>query len=921
MNQREQKQKAKEFVERWRGLGNEKAESQRFWLDLLQNVYGIEQPTSYVRFEEKVVIDNASFIDIIIPETHVLIEQKSRNKSLDKAILQSDKSLLSPFQQAKRYSAELPYSKRPRWIVTSNFKDFYIYDMEKPTGEPEKILLEDLPEEAYRMNFLVDKKDENIIKEMEISLQAGEIVGFLYDALLNEYNNPKDPQTLKDLNVLCVRLVFCFYAEDAGLFGHHNMFHDYLAKFEENNFRSALIGLFNVLNQPEEKRDPYLDPELLAFPYVNGGLFAEQNIEIPRLNPFIRDIILEKASRGFDWSKISPTIFGSVFESTLNPETRRAGGMHYTSIENIHKVIDPLFLNDLRDEFDQIKAIKTEKIRNSKLEAFQNKLASLKFLDPAAGSGNFLTETYISLRKLENEAIKTRFGDQIFMGDVENPIKVSLNQFYGIEINDFAVTVAKTALWISEDQMMKETEEIIHANIDFLPLKSYANIVEGNALRMDWEEVVAKDDLDYIMGNPPFVGKKEQSKDQKADLREIFGKLKGLNKLDYVSGWYKKASDYIQDTNIHTAFVSTNSITQGEQVSILWKNLFLENDISINFAYRTFKWDSEASLKAHVHVVIVGYSNEKLDKNYLYSQDTVKIVNNINAYLVEAPNTFIDSRKKPINDVNRLSYGSMPIDNGNLILNKEELKNILEENIKNKEFIKKYIGGYELLNNKMRWCIWLKDISPSEFRKSKLIMDRVQKTYQFRKSSSRKETLKLSETPYLFGEIRQPNSCMLVIPKVSSERRKYLPMKFVDKDTIVNGSALILATNEKYIFGILTSNVHMSWMRAVAGRMKSDYQYSASIVYNNFPWPDPSQEQKQKIEKTAQAILDARGLYPASSLADLYDELTMPKELRRAHQENDKAVMEAYGFDWRTMTESECVAELMKMYQDLVNQK
>lgn len=921
MNQREQKQKAKEFVERWRGLGNEKAESQRFWLDLLQNVYGIDQPTSYVRFEEKVVIDNASFIDIIIPKTHVLIEQKSRNKSLDKAILQSDKSLLSPFQQAKRYSAELPYSQRPRWIVTCNFKEFYIYDMEKPTGEPEKILLEDLPEEAYRMNFLVDKKDENIIKEMEISLKAGEIVGFLYDALLNEYNNPKDPQTLKDLNILCVRLVFCFYAEDAGLFDHHNMFHDYLAKFDENTFRSALIGLFNILNQPEDKRDPYLDSDLLAFPYVNGGLFAEANIEIPRLNPFIRDIILEKASRGFDWSKISPTIFGSVFESTLNPETRRAGGMHYTSIENIHKVIDPLFLNDLRDEFDQIKAIKTEKIRNNKLEAFQNKLASLKFLDPAAGSGNFLTETYLSLRKLENEAIKTRFGDQIFMGDVENPIKVSLDQFYGIEINDFAVTVAKTALWISEDQMMKETEEIIHANIDFLPLKSYANIVEGNALKMDWEEVVGKDELNYIMGNPPFVGKKEQSKDQKDDLREIFGKLKGLNKLDYVSGWYKKASNYIQDTKIHTAFVSTNSITQGEQVSILWKNLILENDISINFAYRTFKWDSEASLKANVHVVIVGFSNEELDKNYLYSKDTVKIVNNINAYLVEAPHTFIESRKKPINNVNKLSYGSMPIDNGNLILNKEELKNILEENIKNKEFIKKYIGGYELLNNKMRWCIWLNDKDPSEYRKSNLIMGRIKKTSEYRKSSRRKETLKLADTPYLFGEVRQPNSDMLVIPKVSSERRKYLPMKFVDKDTIVNGSALILATNEKYIFGILTSNVHMSWMRAVAGRMKSDYQYSASIVYNNFPWPDPSPEQKQKIEKTAQAILDARDLYPTSSLADLYDELTMPVELRRAHQENDKAVMEAYGFDWRTMTESECVAELMKMYQDLVNQK
>ena len=524
--------------------------------------------------------------------------------------------------------------------------------MEKPTGEPEKILLEDLPEEAYRMNFLVDKKDENIIKEMEISLQAGEIVGFLYDALLNEYNNPKDPQTLKDLNVLCVRLVFCFYAEDAGLFGHHNMFHDYLAKFEENNFRSALIGLFNILNQPEEKRDPYLDPELLAFPYVNGGLFAEQNIEIPRLNPFIRDIILEKASRGFDWSKISPTIFGSVFESTLNPETRRAGGMHYTSIENIHKVINPLFLNDLNEEFDQIKQIKTEKIRNSKLEAFQNKLASLKFLDPAAGSGNFLTETYISLRKLENEAIKTRFGDQIFMGDVENPIKVSLNQFYGIEINDFAVTVAKTALWISEDQMMKETEEIIHANIDFLPLKSYANIVEGNALRMDWEEVIDKNDLNYIMGNPPFVGGMWMTQTQKNEIRNIYGDIKGVGELDYVTAWYKKAAIIMQKRpSIRTAFVSTNSITQGMHPGIYWKHLVGEYDVQIIFAYDTFKWNSEATLKANVHVVIIGFVNKNNDYDnykYLYVNDKVKLANKINGYLVEASEAFIKNRTKPI---------------------------------------------------------------------------------------------------------------------------------------------------------------------------------------------------------------------------------------------------------------------------------
>ncbi|MFO3665934.1 DNA methyltransferase [Anaerococcus sp. ENR0831] len=922
MNQREQKQKAKEFVERWRGLGNEKAESQRFWLDLLQNVYGVDQPTSYVRFEEKVVIDNASFIDIIIPETHVLIEQKSRNKSLDKAILQSDKSLLSPFQQAKRYSAELPYSKRPRWIVTSNFKEFYIYDMEKPTGEPEKILLEDLPEEAYRMNFLVDKKDENIIKEMEISLQAGEIVGFLYDALLNEYNNPKDPQTLKDLNVLCVRLVFCFYAEDAGLFGHHNMFHDYLAKFEENNFRSALIGLFNILNQPEEKRDPYLDPELLAFPYVNGGLFAEQNIEIPRLNPFIRDIILEKASRGFDWSKISPTIFGSVFESTLNPETRRAGGMHYTSIENIHKVIDPLFLNDLRDEFDQIKAIKTEKIRNSKLEAFQNKLASLKFLDPAAGSGNFLTETYISLRKLENEAIKTRFGDQIFMGDVENPIKVSLNQFYGIEINDFAVTVAKTALWISEDQMMKETEEIIHANIDFLPLKSYANIVEGNALRMDWEEVVSKNDLNYIMGNPPFVGARIMNSDQKKDINHIFGtKWKNKGDLDYVSAWFKMAADYITETKIKVGFVATNSVSQGQSVANLWKPL-VNDGTQIDYAHTTFKWNSESTTKANVYCVIIGFSkyNDGSYK-YIFENDKVKIVNHINPYLVEAKDVFIENRTKPICDVPEIGIGNQPIDGGYYLFKKDEMEEFVKKEPLSEKWFKKWYGSKEFIDKNPRYCLLVKDCPPNELRKMPLVMDRIKKVKEYRLKSSRKSTLKLAEYPTRFQVENFPTNKYIVIPSISSERRRYVPIGFLDPDSLSSNRNHIIDSDDIYLFGILISNVHMGWMRAVCGRLKSDYNYSKKIVYNNFPWPSPTQEQKQKIEKTAQAILDARNLYPASSLADLYDELTMPKELRRAHQENDKAVMEAYGFDWRTMTESECVAELMKMYQDLVNQK
>lgn len=700
------------------------------------------------------------------------------------------------------------------------------------------------------------------------------------------------------------------------------MFHDYLAKFDENTFRNALISLFNILNQPEDKRDPYLDPDLLAFPYVNGGLFAEQNIEIPRLNPFIRDIILEKASRGFDWSKISPTIFGSVFESTLNPETRRAGGMHYTSIENIHKVIDPLFLNDLRDEFDQIKAIKTEKIRNNKLEAFQNKLANIEFLDPAAGSGNFLTETYISLRKLENEAIKTRFGDQIFMGDVENPIKVSLDQFYGIEINDFAVTVVKTALWISEDQMMKETEEIIHANIDFLPLKSYANIVEGNALRMDWEEVIDKNDLNYIMGNPPFVGARIMNSDQKKDINHIFGtKWKNKGDLDYVSAWFKVAADYITETKIKVGFVATNSVSQGQSVANLWKPL-VNDGIQIDYAHTTFKWNSESTTKANVYCVIIGFSKySDGDYKYIFENDKAKIVNHINPYLVEAKDVFIENRTKPICDVPEIGIGNQPIDGGYYLFKKDEMEEFVKKEPLSKKWFKKWYGSKEFIDKNPRYCLLVKDCPPDELRKMPLVVDRVRAVKEYRLKSSRKSTLKLAEYPTRFQVENFPTNKYIVIPSISSERRKYVPIGFLDPDSLSSNRNHIIDSDDIYLFGILISNVHMGWMRAVCGRLEMRYNYSKKIVYNNFPWPAPTVEQKQKIEKTGQAILDARNLYPTSSLADLYDELTMPVELRRAHQENDKAVMEAYGFDWRTMTESECVAELMKMYQDLVNQK
>ena len=646
---------------------------------------------------------------------------------------------------------------------------------------------------------------------------------------------------------------------------------------------------------------------------------------IPPFTDELRTVLLEKASGDFDWSEISPTIFGAVFESTLNPETRRSGGMHYTSIENIHKVIDPLFLNDLKAEFAEIDANPIVKTKNARLKDFQRKLAGLCFLDPACGSGNFLTETYLSLRRLENKVIqgiiateKGAQAGQIVMGETIDPIKVSIGQFYGIEINDFAVTVAKTALWIAESQMLRETEEIVHFVLDFLPLKSYANIVEANALRIDWETVVPKDKLNYIMGNPPFVGKKEQTKAQKTELMSLFdAKTKGVGNLDYVCGWYRQALNMIRGTSIYCAFVSTNSITQGEQAPVLWKSLFADG-ITIDYAYRTFQWDSEASLKAHVHCVIVGFSTiGRASKKIIDSDNQVQIAGNINPYLVDAPTVFIDNRSKPISNAPEMNYGSMPIDDGHLILEKEDVDAILSENPSNITMIRKYVGGAELLQGKERWCLWLKGVSPSIIKKSKIVTDRIKETAEFRRGSARPQTLSLAETPMLFGEIRQPDTTMLVVPKVSSENRRYIPLAYITPEIIVNGSALIVPSATLYHFGVLSSNVHNSWMRTVAGRLEMRYQYSGKIVYNNFPWPEPTEAQRAKIEQTAQAILDARALYPDCSLADLYDETTMPPELRRAHQANDRAVMQAYGFDIKTTTEASCVAELMKMYQAL----
>ena len=896
------------FAERWKGRGYERGESQSFWIDLLSNVYGIETPSDgFITFEDHRMVDASNFIDGRILSTKVLIEQKSLGKDLRAGIRQSDGSLLNPFQQARRYVVSLPVSEHPRWIVTCNFSEFLVYDMEQPNGEPEQILLENLGKEYYRLQFLVDAKSDHLSKEMEVSIQAGEIVGRIYEALLKQYDD-NSPEALRWLNILCVRIVFCLYAEDAGIFSR-DQFHDFLVIYEAKDLRRALRDLFEVLNTPKEKRSKYLQEELAAFPYTNGGLFEEE-IEIPQFTEELKETLLQNASLDFDWSEISPTIFGAVFESTLNPETRRSGGMHYTSIENIHKVIDPLFLNDLRNELDEILEEKVEKQRIRKLDAYQDKLASLTFLDPACGSGNFLTETYLSLRRLENEVIRERYHGQMMMGEFLNPIKVSIHQFYGIEINDFAVTVATTALWISEAQMLAETERIIHQDIDFLPLKSYTNIYEGNALRTDWESIVPKDHLNYIIGNPPFVGARLMSESQKQDVIDIFGaKWKNVGNMDYVCCWYKKAANLIQGTNARCAFVSTNSITQGEQVPALWQDL----GVQIDFAYRTFRWDSEASLKAHVHCVIIGFSAKGVNNNpTIFDNDRIIKANNINGYLLDAPNVYITLRSKPIADIPLMRNGNVPLDGDALKVEAEDVKDFIDC----KHLLKRLIGGWELLHNEPRYVLWLVGISPMEIKRYSSVYHRVKQCRENRLGMKDKGTQRLADTPTTFRDTLNPDN-YIALPMVSSERRRYIPMAYFHGDTIPTNQVQIIPDATLYHFGILESNVHMAWMRAVCGRLKSDYRYSKDVVYNNFPWPNPTDEQRTKIEQTAQAILDARALYPDSSLADLYDELTMPVELRKAHQDNDRAVMAAYGFPIKTMTESQCVAELFKLYQEL----
>lgn len=939
---------ARKFREFWTlATDSEVGGYQKFWLSLLGDVLGMDDVMSRISFQSPVQLkDTTKFLDAWIPETRVLIEHKARNVKLDAP--QAGHDGKTPFEQALEYNIARPYSEKARWIVTCNFSEIWVYDMDHPLEDPQKILLDNLPKEMSRLGFLVDTSVKAVReKEMEISIRAGRIVGDVYRALRKRYADPDSAETLKSLNRLCVRLVFCFYAEDADIFPKDALW-TLLTKTEAGNLRRALLTLFRTLDTPDgsngtkNERDPYLEPEIAAFPYTNGGLFrGVSDAEIPPLDDDIKELLIKSAD--FDWRDISPTIFGALFESTLNPETRRAGGMVYTSVENIHKVIDPLFMNDLTAELESIKSERAIAVRRAKAAAFQEKLGSLTFLDPACGSGNFLTETFLSLRKLENEAIVV--GERLKPGEVllnlDGIVKVSIKQFHGIEINDFAVSVAKTAMWISEAKMLNETASILHAPPKYLPLHDYDGIVEGNALRMDWGDILtqrcgeaedaegglaaknaedAKSGFDYIMGNPPFVGARmmAQGSEQKKEIEELFGDIKDVQDLDYVCGWYKKA--VVMDARC--AFVSTNSICQGAQVPILWGDLIGKHGVTIDFAHQTFRWDNESTEKAAVHCVIVGFHSKECSSN-IKSVKTLftpapLAVDNISPYLTGGPNVFVSAAKDAPESLPKMNFGNQPRDGGHFVLSSEERDAILAAEPEIARWIRPYIGAEEFIKGKLRYCLWLKDASPTDIAHSKTLYARVTAVRDFRLASKAKTTNGYAKVPHLFAQITQPDDVsFLLIPRVSSERRRYIPIGYMGADVIASDAVQIVPNATLYHFGVLTSSTHMAWMRVVAGRLKSDYRYSKELVYNTFPRPNlcASSSLHEKISQTAQAILDVRAKYPSCSFADLYDENLMPLDLRKAHEANDRAVLAAYGLKPDT-PEPEIVARLFKLYAE-----
>lgn len=931
------KKEAKEFVKRWKkrlgaipaGSNNEQQDTQKFWVDLLINVLGIPSNTidSFVDFERKV---RGRRIDVFVSDHNFLCEQKSWGIDLDKPEPRNG-GMETPLQQAMWYARHLPYSERPRWVMTCNFGTFRLYDLdnERPEDTVQEFSLEELPDSLYLLSFLTSNETSRLHKEQQLSIEAGAYVSRLYDALAKQYHHieEKDERAQEEqrsLNVLITRIIFLLYAEDADLLQSHQAFGRY-CEGDPAKLRRKLVDLFEAIDTPLDKRDEYMDEDLAAFPYVNGGLFADSSIIVPQMTPEILEAITD-ASQDFDWREISGVIFGGVFEGTLNPETRHAGGMHYTSVENIERCLRPLFLDELWDELHEAEGERTAAKRKQALARLHDKVASITIGDPACGSGNFLTEAYRQLRTIENRIIEDELSEETgnagqtsLVVAQDSPVRVSLDQLYGIEINDFAVSVAKTALWITEEQMLRKTQEIyVGYDFDFLPLRSLSNLHEGNALKTDWSEVFP-DDLTYLVGNPPFLGARNQSKEQKAELLEVFDGAKNAGNIDYCGAWYMKAARFTQGKRTRCALVSTNSICQGEQVANLWKPLH-DLGIHIDFAHNTFRWDNEAADKAHVFCVIVGFSRENCEKRlYVHgTPDTAEVkkaAKSINAYLSDAPDAFIWNRNKPICDVPKIGIGNKPIDGGFYLFADEERTDFQNKEPGAESYFHRWIGSREFLHGESRWCLYLGDVTFAELKELPHCRERIEAVREYRLASKSVPTRKLADRPAHFHVENMPKGNSIVVPKVSSERRRYIPMGFVGPETLCSDLVFLIPNASLYHFGVLQSQFHNAWMRTVAGRLKSDYRYSGGIVYNNFVWPEPTESQREEVERCAQAVLDARDAQEGATLADMYDpknEMFFP-ELMAAHKALDAAVEAAYGVDFGG-DEEKIVAHLFNLY-------
>ncbi|MDP9196425.1 MAG: N-6 DNA methylase [Pseudomonadota bacterium] len=892
------KDRALAFSREWESETSEDAEAKSFW-DGFFSVFGVSR-RRMASFETPVKKSDGAggYIDLLWRGV-LLAEHKSRGRDLDKA-----------FDQAREYFPGLKDRDLPQYILVSDFARFRLYDLD--SGDIQEFPLQDLHKNVRLFGFMAGYQTRSFGEEDPVNVQAADRLGQLHD-LLKASGYVDHP-----LEALLVRILFCLFADDTSIF-ERRQFADFIEQRtaeDGSDLGTRLAHLFQILNTPKAQRQTNLDEQLAAFPYVNGKLF-EETLPIPSFDRKMRESLLEAAA--LDWSRISPAIFGSLFQSIMDVKARRDLGAHYTTETNILKALNPLFLDNLRAEFEKVKKDRR------KLNDFRRKLASIRVFDPACGCGNFLVVAYREMRQLELEALRAILKNETTrLLSIDDIMWVDVDQFYGVEIEEFPAQIAQTALWLMDHQMNMKVSQEFGLYLVRLPLKKAPKIIHGNALRMDWRDIVDPKDLSYIVGNPPFVGKKEQSERQKEEVLTVFKDIKGAGILDYVTCWYRMAAQYIHENAfIRVSFVSTNSVTQGEQVGVLWSCLHKEG-IKIHFAHRTFQWTSEARRAAAVHCVIIGFSLQDIAPKWLFEYETskseplVRQVEKINAYLVEADPVLMMRRSKPLSgNIAEMNYGSMPIDNGWLILSREERDKLLQDEPESAPCIRRYMGGDEFINNIPRYCLWLENIDPVLLRRLKHVHQRIDGNKAYRLSSGRETTRKLASVPGLFGEIRQPETPYLLVPKVSSESRFYLPIGFCKPDVIASGSTLVVPNATFYEFGILSSLMHNVWMRAVCGRMKSDYQYSAGIVYNNFPWPEPTEKQRQKIKDTAQGILAARAQFPKAALADLYDPLAMPPVLVKAHQALDRAVDATYG---RTnfVSEAERVAFLFSLYQKLI---